>query len=153
MLLHDNNENGGAFAANLSDYIISGFVQYFTVSGEAQQLPVYQRCSSHSATNFSWLAAIDVDEFLVIEDAKAKALYKPREQLKMILEDFRFFPGALDIHILTCDSSQLSMGRGIICGVLEAMACTHLASSMLSEHEVPQCCAHDCPSGTPQTLA
>lgn len=74
------------------DFIQDGFVTYFTVDGEAQQIPVYQRCVNVSGVDFSWIAAIDIDEFIVIEDEEAKT--KPHgEQLKSILEDFRFQPG------------------------------------------------------------
>lgn len=66
---------------------------YFTVEGEAQQIPVYQRCISVSGLEFSWIAAIDIDEFIVIEDDAARD--KPHaKQLKAVLEEFRFQPGA-----------------------------------------------------------
>ena len=92
VLLHDNNEDGGQQAAELSDFIQDGFVSYFTVEGEAKQIPVYQRCVSVSGLDFAWIAAIDIDEFIVIEDVLAKA--KPHaKQLKTILDDFRFQPG------------------------------------------------------------
>lgn len=67
---------------------------YFTVEGEAQQVPVYQRCVNVSGVDFSWIATIDIDEFIVVEDEEAKT--KPNgEQLKSILEDFRFQPGTI----------------------------------------------------------
>eukprot|EP00892_Ulva_mutabilis_P004008 jgi/Ulvmu1/197/UM001_0201.1 len=92
VLLHDNNEDGGLQAAEFVDFIQDGFVTHFTVDGEAQQIPVYQRCISVSGTSFSWIAAIDIDEFIVVEDTAAKA--KPHaNQIKAVLEDFRFQPG------------------------------------------------------------
>lgn len=93
VLLHDNNEDGGQQAEDFSDFIQEGFVSYFTVGGEAQQIPVYQRCVNVSGVEYSWIAAIDIDEFIVIEDSTAFA--RPHaQQIKTILEDFRFQPGA-----------------------------------------------------------
>ena len=93
VLLHDNNEDGGAQAAHFADFIADGFLTYFTVPGEAKQLPVYQRCVAVSGREFSWVAAIDIDEFLVIEAPRAQQR-APAQRLKAVLRDFRFFPGA-----------------------------------------------------------
>jgi hypothetical protein len=91
-LLHDNNEDGGKQAEQLSDFIQEGFLSYFTVDGEAQQLPVYQYCATRSGQQYAWIAAIDIDEFLVVEDTRAKQL-DPAKSLKAVLKDFRFQPG------------------------------------------------------------
>lgn len=93
MLLYDNNENGGAQAGDVSDFIQDGFLTYFTVPGQAMQIPVYHHCLVHSSENYTWLAAIDIDEFLVVEDEEAR-LMPPKQQLKTVLRDFRFYPGA-----------------------------------------------------------
>lgn len=92
VLLHDNNEDGGQQAAELSDFITDGFLSLFTVQGEAQQIPVYQYCVTHSGQQFSWLAALDIDEFIVVEDVRANQR-PPSSRLKSVLEDFRFQPG------------------------------------------------------------
>ena len=93
VLLYDNNEDGGAQAAELSDFIQDGFLTYYTVPGQAMQIPVYHHCLVHSAETYTWLAAIDIDEFLVVEDKGAR-LRQPKDQLKTVLSDFRFYPGA-----------------------------------------------------------
>jgi predicted nucleic acid-binding Zn ribbon protein len=92
VLLHDNNEDGGQQAADLSDFITDGFLSYFTVQGEAQQIPVYQYCVTQSGQQFSWLAALDIDEFIVVEDARASQR-RPSNRLKTVLQEFRFQPG------------------------------------------------------------
>lgn len=92
MLLYDNNENDGAQAADLADFIQDGFLTYFTVPGQAMQIPVYQHCLMHSSEKYTWLATIDIDEFIVVEDKEAR-LRQPDQHLKTVLRDFRFYPG------------------------------------------------------------
>ena len=94
VFLHDNNEDGGLQAAELADFISDGFLTYTTVPGQAKQLPVYQRCVTDVATGYSWVAALDIDEFLAVEDDAAQRR-PPQEWLKAVLHHFRFQPGAL----------------------------------------------------------
>jgi hypothetical protein len=94
VLLHDNNEDGGKQAAELSDFIRDGFLSFFTVQGEKQQIPVYQYCVTQSGQQFSWVAALDIDEFIVVEDARARQR-PPSSRLKTVLQDFRFQPGTV----------------------------------------------------------
>jgi Glycosyltransferase family 92 len=93
VFLYDNNEDGGAQRAALADFAADGFLHLATIAGRAQQLPAYQHCVSRYAGDFAWLAALDVDEVLVVEDVQAKLL-PPRDSLKAVLAEFRFFPGA-----------------------------------------------------------
>lgn len=92
VLLYDNNEDGGAQAAELADFIQDGFLTYYTVPGEAMQIPVYHHCLLHSAEQYTWLATIDIDEFLIVEDKDAHNR-SPDQMLKTVLRDFRFYPG------------------------------------------------------------
>ena len=92
MLLYDNNEDGGAQAADIADFIQDGFITFYTVPGQAMQIPSYQHCLMHASANYTWVAAIDIDEFLVVEDEDAR-LRQPQQQLKAVLRDFRFYPG------------------------------------------------------------
>jgi hypothetical protein len=92
VLLYDNNENGGKQAAELADFIQDGFLSYFTVPGEAMQIPVYQHCVNTTGKGYSWLATIDIDEFLVVEEELAR-MRPPGMHLKTVLRDFRFQPG------------------------------------------------------------
>ena len=93
VLLYDNNENGAAQATELADFRAANFLTLHTISGQAQQLPAYQHCLMHYRDSFAWLAALDIDEFLAVEDADARQL-PPAQQLKAVLRDFRFLPGA-----------------------------------------------------------
>ena len=94
VFLHDNNGDGGQQAAELADFIEDRFLTFITVPGEAKQLPVYQRCITQpEMVAYSWIAALDLDEFLAVEDVSAKK--RPPEQwLKAVLHHFRFQPGA-----------------------------------------------------------
>ena len=47
VLLYDNNEDGGAQAAELADFIQDGFLTYYTVPGQAMQVPVYHLSLIH----------------------------------------------------------------------------------------------------------
>jgi hypothetical protein len=102
VLLYDNNENKGAQAAEVADFIKDGFLTYFTVPGEAMQIPVYHHCLVHSSQNYTWLATIDIDEFLIVEDSDARNK-RPDQMLKSVLRDFRFYPGMFCSCMPRCD--------------------------------------------------
>jgi hypothetical protein len=113
VLLYDNSENGGAQAAELADFIQDGYVTYFTVPGQAKQIPVYQHCLTHSSDKYSWLATIDIDEFLVVEDEVVRKR-PPQQQLKTILRDFRFYPGELKTLLQVTRSTVRAVQRCLL---------------------------------------
>lgn len=88
--LHDNNEDGGQQASQLRDFIEDGYLTVTQVDGENQQIEVYEHCVQTIAPQYAWLAAIDIDEFIVITDPDAQAEPWP---LKAVLNRFRFRPG------------------------------------------------------------
>lgn len=90
MYLHDNNEDGGQQASQLRDFIEDGYLTITQVDGENQQIEVYEHCVQNIAPRYAWLAAIDIDEFIVITDEDAQAEPSP---LKTVLRRFRFRPG------------------------------------------------------------
>lgn len=93
--LHDNNEDGGQQAHDLRDLIEDGFLTVFQVDGESKQLDVYEHCTQTIAKSYSWMAAIDIDEFILITDPVAQAAPQP---LKAVLKRFRFRPGLVLLY-------------------------------------------------------
>lgn len=91
VFLHENGQNGAAVADKLQDFISDGFLSFRTVSGIAQQIPVYDRCLQNEGRSYAWLMAIDLDEFLVVTDPEASS-GEPGARLKSVLNDFRFRP-------------------------------------------------------------
>lgn len=90
MLLFDNNEDGGKQAADVRDFIADGFLSYYQIQGDNLQLGVYDICVEKARTQFAWLAAIDLDEFLVVKDEALRLEAKP---LKRLMAQFHFKTG------------------------------------------------------------
>ena len=95
VFIYDNNEDGGKQAQDVQDFIDDEFVTWQLVKGPAfsgMQDRAYQHCLSTYGPYVSWLAAIDTDEYLSVEDAAARQL-PPARRLKAVLGNFRFMPG------------------------------------------------------------
>ena len=60
-----DNESTDNTKEVLVPYIESGFVDYVYWRGKAQQLPVYDDCLEKRRLEASWIAVIDLDEFIV----------------------------------------------------------------------------------------
>lgn len=96
VLLYDNSGNRGASADALSDFIEAGYLTYTLLPGVSKQIPLYDHCAKVSARRWSWMAAIDLDEFIDVVDPKA--LVQQGSPLKAVLKDFRFRAGAPSPH-------------------------------------------------------
>lgn len=90
VFLHDNNEDGAAQAVQLQDFIDDGFLTLSQVDGEKKQMQVYEHCLGIVAGRYSWMAAFDIDEFIVVTDPAAKNAVS---SVKAVLQEFRFRPG------------------------------------------------------------
>ena len=106
MFIYDNNEDGGAQASDVQDFIDARFATWHLLDGGAfsgqAQNTAYQHCLRTYGPYVSWMAEIDADEFLAVEDAAARRL-PPARRLKAVLGDFRFAPGARS-RLCSCGS-------------------------------------------------
>ena len=62
--IYDNESNDNTMEI-LKPYIDSGFVEYTYWPGQKQQLPAYQHCIDTHKFDTTWLAVVDLDEFIL----------------------------------------------------------------------------------------
>ena len=69
--LYDNNDpDGEHFEDVIKDYIDSGYVILKNVRGkELAQMPSYTECYSEYKNKYDWIAFIDIDEFINLDDS------------------------------------------------------------------------------------
>ena len=105
VFVYDNNEDHGTQALGVQDYIDQQFVTWHLLDGAAFsggiQTAAYQHCLSTYGPYVSWLAEIDADEYLSVEDPAARQL-PPARRLKAVLGDFRFMPGGIQKVSIQC---------------------------------------------------
>lgn len=62
--IYDNESDDGTMEI-LKPYIDSGFVEYKYWPGQKQQLPAYRHCIETHKFDTTWLAVVDLDEFIL----------------------------------------------------------------------------------------
>lgn len=79
IILYDNNAVDGEFPQQvIFDYVDSGYVDVHNVRGEIFketpvfnfQVTIYNKCLDEHRDDFDWIAFIDIDEFIEIEEFK-----------------------------------------------------------------------------------
>ena len=142
VFVYDNNEDHGTQALGVQDYIDQQFVTWHLLDGAAFsggiQTAAYQHCLSTYGPYVSWLAEIDADEYLSVEDPAARQL-PPARRLKAVLGDFRFMPGGIQKVSIQCLLQFHTMRRKALSprGVVRTSAL--LADAAVKRHAAYTC--------------
>jgi len=94
IIIFDNNSDP-PLRIFLREYIENKIVSVHEINGKEQQIPAYYNCLSKYASEFKWIAFIDVDEFLIP---------KISDDIRMILTDYEDY-GGLGVHWVEFGSS------------------------------------------------
>ena len=73
IFLYDNNDvEGEKFESKIADYIKNKFVEIIDIRGlSAMQIPIFNYCYRKYRNKYNWIAFLDIDEYLYIENNKS----------------------------------------------------------------------------------
>ena len=73
IFIYDNNDiEGEKFESKIADYIKNKFVEIIDIRGlSAMQIPIFNYCYRKYRNKYNWIAFLDIDEYLYIENNKS----------------------------------------------------------------------------------